>query len=289
MPVQDDERPVVVGYDDSAESRRALRWAIEEARLRFLPLLLCHAWQWPYQMLSVTPETIGIIRRMGSHVLETGLALAHDLAPRVQVRGQLVEGSPAAALVSVSGAAELVAIGPRGSGGFDELKIGSTTVQVASHARCPVAVVRQPGHLRADRVAIAVEDAHLESAELGLAFEEARLRRARLLVICLFPEGAGDTRRTVVRFNTNVALWEERYPGLEVETLVETRSHVEVLRHAAERSDLLVVADRERDDPPGFPIGPVCHMLLCEAPCTVMVNPSQAWLASPHKGAHIMS
>ncbi|MEV4378117.1 universal stress protein [Streptosporangium sp. NPDC049644] len=289
MLVQDDERPVVVGYDDSVESRRALRWALEEARLRFLPLLICHAWQWPYPMLSVTHETTAVIRRMGSHILERGLALAHDLAPRAQVRGQLVEGSPGAALVGVSNTAELVVIGPRGSGGFDELKIGSTTVQVASHARCPVAVVRQPGHLRTDRVAIAVEDAHLESAELGLAFEEAALRRATLLVICLCPEGTDDIRSVAVRFNTNVALWEERYAQLEVETMIETRSHVEVLRHAADRSDLMVVADRENDDPPGLAIGPACQMLLREAPCTVMVHPSQAWLTSPRKGAHIMS
>lgn len=207
----------------------------------------------------------------------------------MQVRGQLVEGSSAAALVGVSSTAELIAIGPRGSGGFDELKIGSTTVQVASHARCPVAVVRQPGHLRTGRVAIAVEEAHLDSAELGLAFEEASLRRATLLVICLCPEGTGDTRRVAVHLNTNVALWEERYPQLEVETLIETGSHAEVLRHAADRSDLLVVSDRERDDPPGLAIGPACQMLLREAPCTVMVNPSQAWLVSPRKGAHVAS
>lgn len=52
MPVRDEGRPVVVGYDGSAESRMALRWAVEDARLRFLPLLVCHAWQWPYPRLS---------------------------------------------------------------------------------------------------------------------------------------------------------------------------------------------------------------------------------------------
>lgn len=289
MPVQDEGRPVVVGYDDSVESRRALRWAMHEARLRFLPVLLCHAWQWPYPMLSITDETTGVIRRMGRHVLEAGMALAHDLAPRVPARGRLVEGSPAAALVTMSSTAELVVIGPRGSGGFDELRIGSTTVQVASHARCPVVVVRQPGHLRTDRVAIAVEDATLESAEIGLAFEEASLRRATLVVICLCPERVGDIRRVGAHFHTNVALWEERYPQLQVETLIETRPHVEVLRHAAEGSDLLVVADRERDDPPDIPIGPACLTMLREAPCTVMVNPSQAWHPSPRRGAHAMS
>ncbi|MEU8383021.1 universal stress protein [Streptosporangium sp. NPDC048865] len=276
MPVQDDGRPVVAGYDGSAESRLALRWAVDEARLRFLPLLVCHAWQWPYPRLSLAPETTEVVRRMGRRVLDSGLAMARELAPRLPVRGQLVEGTPAAALVGLSGTAELIAIGPRGAGGPDELRIGST-VEVAAHAHCPVAVVRRAGHPRAGRVAIAVEDAVPDSPELGIAFEEARLRRAALLIIFLCPENARDTRTAAVRFNTNVAVWEEKYPTVEVETLIETRSHVEVLRHAADRSDLLVVADRERDDPLEPAIGPVCQVMLREAPCTIVVTPSQAW------------
>ncbi|WP_440100122.1 universal stress protein [Streptosporangium sp. H16] len=280
MPVQDDGRPVVAGFDGSAESRLALRWAVEEARLRFLPLLVCHAWQWPYPRLSLAPETTEVVRRMGRRVLDSGLTMVRELAPRVRVRGQLVEGTPAAALVGLSGAAELIAIGPRGAGGPDELRIGST-VEVAAHAHCPVAVVRRSGHPRSGRVAIAVEDSGLDSPELGIAFEEARLRRAALLIICLCPENAHDTRQAAVRFNTDVAVWEEKYPTVEVESLIETRSHVEVLRHAADRSDLLVVADRERDDPLDPAIGPVCQVMLREAPCTVVVTPSQAWHPSP--------
>ncbi|TDC17023.1 universal stress protein, partial [Actinomadura bangladeshensis] len=33
---------VVVGYDGSGESELALRWAVEEALLRRLPLTVCH-------------------------------------------------------------------------------------------------------------------------------------------------------------------------------------------------------------------------------------------------------
>ncbi|MGJ6965746.1 universal stress protein [Streptosporangium sp. G11] len=279
MRVQDDGRPVVVGYDGSAESRLALRWAVEDARLRFLPLLVCHAWQWPYPRLSLAPETTEVVRRMGRRVLESGLTMAQELAPKVSVRGQLVEGTPAAALVGLSNTAELIAIGPRGIGGPDELRLGST-VEVAAHAHCPVAVVRRPGHPRIGRVAIAVEDATLDSLELGVAFEEARLRRAALLIICLCSEDTGDIRLASIRFNTNVAVWEEKYPPVEVETMIETRPHVEVLRHAADRSDLLVLADREYRDPVDPAIGPVCQVMLREAPCTVMVTPSQAWSPS---------
>ena len=128
---------------------------------------------------------------------------------------------------------------------------------------------------------IAVEDdAHLDSPELGIAFEEARLRGAALLIICLCPEDAADIRSVAVRFNTNVAVWEEKYPSVEVETMIETRPHVEVLRRAADRSDLLVVTDRESHDPLVPAIGPVCQVMLREAPCTVVVTPSQAWRPS---------
>ncbi|MBB2911545.1 nucleotide-binding universal stress UspA family protein [Streptosporangium becharense] len=274
MRVQDDERPVVVGFDGSPESRRALRWGADEARLRFLPLVVCHAWQWPYHLVSITPGAPEIMERVGRHVLDTGLAMAQDFASRSPVRGRLVEGSAAGALVGASGSAEMVVIGPRGAGGFQELRIGATTAQLVAHAHCPVAVVREPVHPRADRVTIGVDGGNLDPADLGLAFEEARLRRAALLVICLCPEGTEDTRRAAVRFHTNLGVWEEKYPQVNVETVVETRPHPEVLRHAADRSDLLIVPNRERDDPAALPIGPVCQALLREAPCTLVVTPS---------------
>ncbi|XRQ09828.1 universal stress protein [Actinomadura welshii] len=36
---------VVVGYDGTGESERALRWAVTEARLRRLPLTVVHVWR----------------------------------------------------------------------------------------------------------------------------------------------------------------------------------------------------------------------------------------------------
>src|SRR3954447_12399775 len=110
MRADDDRRPVVVGYDGSKTSEQALRWGVEEARMRFDPLIVCHAWQQPYFPISINRETTEIIRRMSRRVLEMGVNLAHDLAPRVQIQGQLVEGSPPAALISASVTAELIAI-----------------------------------------------------------------------------------------------------------------------------------------------------------------------------------
>ncbi|MFC7649950.1 universal stress protein [Streptosporangium lutulentum] len=207
--------------------------------------------------------------------------LARDLAPRVRVLGEVVEGSPSAVLVSESVAAEMVVIGPRGWGDVEESRIGPTAVQLLSHARSPVTVVKEASHPRTNRVAVGVEGVSPGSLELAVAFEEARLRKASLLAVCLCPEGMEDTRQPAVRFNTNIAVWEEKYSGVNVETVVETHPHAEVLRRAADRSDLLVIGDHESDDPVGLPIGPLCQSLLREASCPVVVVPSRMLSMSP--------
>ncbi|GAA3092018.1 universal stress protein [Streptosporangium carneum] len=269
-----DERPVVVGYDGSKPSERALRWAVEEARLRFVPLVVCHAWQWPYKTPPTSPDSLEAVRRMGQHVLDRGVSLARGLAPRLEVRPRLETGSPSVVLMGESGVADLVVVGRRGSGGFEELQIGSTAVQLAAHAYCPVAVVKEQFRPRVDLVVVGVDGAAPERPELGLAFEEARLRKAPLRAICLGTEdtvGDGDIREVAAHFHRAVAVWEEKYPEVTVETLVEEVSLVAALQHAAEEADVVIIGDRYRSDPVELPLGLVCQAVLRGAPSTVMV------------------
>ncbi|MFF5210204.1 universal stress protein [Streptosporangium sp. NPDC000396] len=280
MQASGDARPVVVGYDGSTASGRALRWGIDEARMRFVSLIVCHAWHLPYPMPPVSLEAMETVKRMGQHVLDRGVSLARGLAPRLEVREELMTGSPTAALMSESSLAELVAVGQRGVGGFEELQIGSTAIQLASHAHCPVAVVKEPTSPRTDRVVVGVDGANPERAELGVAFEEARLRRASLLAVCLCPAGTDDTRRLAAHFHATVGAWEEKYPMVAVETAVETRPHATVLYQAADRADLVVIGDRGQDDPVELPLGLICQALLRGAPCTVIVVPSRAFSTS---------
>ncbi|MER5425481.1 universal stress protein [Streptosporangium roseum] len=283
----DDGRPVVAGYDGSTASKQALRWGVNEARMRFVPLVVCHAWQWSYPMPPVSPETLEAVRRMGQHVLDAGVSLARSLAPRLEVRGKLVTGSSAVVLVGESSTAELVAVGPRGTGGFEELQIGSTAMQLAAHSYCPVAVVRESGRPAAGRVVVGVEGANVERSGLGTAFEEAKLRHATLLAICLCPEGLEDTRPLAARFHSTISVWEEKYPQVNVETMIETRPHTAVMHSAAEHADLLVVNDREQDDPVELPLGLVSQSLLRGASCTVTVIPSRAFAMSSRSASRV--
>ena len=132
---------IVVGVDGSENSRQALRWALDEARLRQAQVRVVHAW-WMYPMLAdeidphLTGDAGGAVQKF---VTET-LGEQDD----VEVEAVAVQGQQAsAALVDAAKDAELLVVGSRGAGGFSSLLLGSVSQQCAQHAPCPVAIVRR--------------------------------------------------------------------------------------------------------------------------------------------------
>lgn len=58
------QRPnVLVGYDGTEENDVALRWAVEESRLRGLDLMICYCWHWPYPREHVDGGVQAVIQR----------------------------------------------------------------------------------------------------------------------------------------------------------------------------------------------------------------------------------
>ena len=143
---------IVVGVDGSEGSVRALRWAVEEARLRDAQLRVVHAWYVPLILSAPSDETFGIPPPASSlNEVRTALAreadkvLARSLqstgSDDVQVVGEVVEGKPAPVLTEAAADAVLLVVGSRGLGGFTGLLLGSVSQQCAHHARCPLVVV----------------------------------------------------------------------------------------------------------------------------------------------------
>ena len=144
---------IVVGVDGSDASREALRWAAEEARLRFLTLVAVHAWSFiPPQpigdpgMLAMPAGDLPGQLNAESDAARSGLDEAVDDAlgaePGVEVERRLVEGDAGEVLVSESESAELVVVGSHGRSGFKAALLGSVSRHVVDHAKCPVVVVK---------------------------------------------------------------------------------------------------------------------------------------------------
>jgi nucleotide-binding universal stress UspA family protein len=138
---------IVVGIDGSEGAAHALRWALEEAKLRKTGILAVHAWTMPappgmmglYTESLQDPETfrVAVEKAMESFVDE---ALPERDGTPVELR--IMQGSPAEALVAAAQGAEMLVVGSRGHGGFASLLLGSVSQQCAHHASCPVTIVR---------------------------------------------------------------------------------------------------------------------------------------------------
>ena len=166
---------IVVGVDASPDSKAALAWAAEEARLRGAALQVVHAYHAQHlgapfyfpsrQAVPVMADEqteplppVGraasmrdraqfeeVFRSRAEELLETLLGQVEDAVGDVEVQRTVVEDRhPAEALVSLSADADLLVVGSRGLGGFTEMLLGSVSHAAVLHAVCPVVVV--PSH-----------------------------------------------------------------------------------------------------------------------------------------------
>jgi nucleotide-binding universal stress UspA family protein len=141
---------IVVGVDGSKSSVLALRWAVDEARLRDVPLTAVYVYRSlregsPFDAYAgIEEKQIDELERQGGRTalgkLDRLLADAGDLSD-VKVEREVDPGSPAKVLTSdAADESTLLVVGSRGHGGFSGLLLGSVSQQCLHHAKGPVVV-----------------------------------------------------------------------------------------------------------------------------------------------------
>jgi nucleotide-binding universal stress UspA family protein len=278
-----DSAEILVGYDGSDESRRALRWAAREARLRKMSLTVCHVWHWPFAMPPSGPEIMETFRLMSEHTAESGAILAREAAPGLTVRSRAVRGPVAETLLGLSGKMEMLVVGHRGNEGFDGLLVGSVAARLATHAYCPLVVVRESPTMKGGPVVAGVDGSPGSGAALAFAFEEAALRGVGVHLVCSAqdPDAIGSAaaslrdmeewgQETAARFERTVAPWCEKYPYVPARTSFVMAPPRQALLSAAEEATLLVVGRQGRGEVRGL-LGSVSQYLTHYAPCPVAI------------------
>jgi nucleotide-binding universal stress UspA family protein len=137
---------IAVGVDGSSCSREALRFAVDEARLRNAALRVVTAWHVPPMAYSGGFAPVVDPREYEEYAETVGvqaLAALREETEGVDVERVTREGQAAQVLLEEARGADLLVVGSRGRGGFAGLLLGSVSQQVAHHASCPVAIVHE--------------------------------------------------------------------------------------------------------------------------------------------------
>ncbi|WP_242909995.1 universal stress protein [Actinomadura terrae] len=139
---------VVVGVDDSAGARCALSWAVGEARLRRLPLLVAHA--------APLPPHVSAAGQLGSGVTDALRASGAELIARlleevcggppegVDLTALALVGEPGATLVRLAGDDDILVVGHGARGPFSRLLRPSVRLHCARRAHATLVCVRPP-------------------------------------------------------------------------------------------------------------------------------------------------
>lgn len=139
------QRLIVVGVDGSAGGRRALEWALEQARRSDSTVEIVRAWEPPWTEDETDTSAYDAEHARVDEELEREVAVAlslHEYRPVVSY--ELVEGPPVETLVEAASAADMLVLGSHGHSHLLTALMGSTSEGCIRGATCPVVVVPVP-------------------------------------------------------------------------------------------------------------------------------------------------
>ncbi|MGW7529308.1 universal stress protein [Streptomyces sp. NPDC054783] len=135
---------VVLGIGEKPADAAAVRFAVEEAQRRGVPLEAVRAWRCPAHESTDHPLPAGGPARLHEErAVEELEAALQDLPADVQVHRRTVEGHAHRVLLDASADAGLLVVGARRREGHYGLQLGRVAQTVLHHSVCPVAVVPQ--------------------------------------------------------------------------------------------------------------------------------------------------
>jgi nucleotide-binding universal stress UspA family protein len=273
--------PLVVGYDGSADSERALTWAIAEAKLRRRPLRLVAVLD--YGAPEWLPDRVEEARSRAAEELSNvgdqpgGLTLT-VLKPRHEAATH--------ALLRLAEDAHMVVLGARGHVALAGKLIGSVSQHLGRHAECPVVVVRERHDTKATRIVVGHDYSPGSERALDYAFDAAARTGAPLMVVhgwrhsradttgvvpALAPDFADESEAKQAELRDALAGWIDKHPGVDVQWEAIPSHPTRVLTDASEHAALVVVGSRGRGAFAGMLLGSVSIGVLHLAHCPVAI------------------
>lgn len=289
-------KPIVAATDGSEPALRAAAWAAREAALRGHPLRIVSAAALPPRMIERqdaphAATVADILRHNRDQALYTAAARAAEAAPGLLVDTDHLSGQPARAIADSGSGALMLVVGSRGAGGFAAMVLGSVSRYAASHAPCPVVVVRDEAPSPHHVVGVGLGDLDNCAHTLAFAFEEAALRKAALVAVHAWHVPQTDISRAGESFTAlelhhaeaearrrlqeRLETWREKYPDVAAHAEVVHGHPARALVGLSARADLVVIGRHARHSALAE-FGAVRHPVLNHAHGPVAIVPSDA-------------
>jgi nucleotide-binding universal stress UspA family protein len=141
-----DERRIVVGVDGSDSSNAALLWAGQQAEITGATLEAITTWDWVENYgWGVAVPAVPDPSASSEHMLARAIEPVRRTFPGITIEPVAIQGAAAEVLVKASVGADLLVVGGRGHSELIGMLLGSVSEHCATHAHCPVLVMRGAG------------------------------------------------------------------------------------------------------------------------------------------------
>jgi nucleotide-binding universal stress UspA family protein len=289
---------IIVGIDDSAGARVALRWALRHAKAMGASVDVVRACDFRVAWIDndqgaeelaewktrTTREARAELHRVAADVV-ADLTASQSFGPPPDVQALIVEGHPAQVLVDLAKEADLLVVGSRGRGRFGGLLLGSVSQHCVERASCPTAVVMADTPMK--RIVVGVDGSQSAQAALAWAVQEAAVTDARVDAVCAYtyaimvsPHPAMPTgpieryRRDACRILDEAINGLGETHGVTITPVVLEGPPVDVLTACAADADLVVLGTRGLGPVKGLLLGSVTHRVMTRVACPIVVVPA---------------
>jgi len=289
-----DEPGIVVGVDGSPAALRAVHWGAGEAMLLSKSLTLVYVLEavsggarLPLSLGPVTAAELALERETrATQLLDDAKSVAQQqIHKEPQIHCRLLWGSTRAILAQLAQRADLVVLGHRCRTATASTLLGSTTAAVLHHARCPVAVVRDPvPTAQHGAVLVGVDGSPASEWAVALAFDEASRRGVTLTALHAWTRAEVAGVPSLEESNLQnigaeilaerLAGWRERYPDVPVHRIVVEDHPARQLVERSALAQLTVVGSRGRGRIGRLILGSVSSEVVRAARSPVIVTPA---------------
>jgi len=287
-------QPIVVGIDGSPVSKVAVDWAARTAALREVPLKLVHVLNPPVVMaFPEVPIPAGYLEwqsEEGRTLLAAAVTTAEESAlligkGPIAVTTEMIAGPPVPTLVDESTRAQMVVVGCRGRNALARGLLGSVSIGLVHHAKCPVVIIHDEDplmpHPSLAPVVVGVDGSPVSERAVEIAFEEASFRGVDLVAVHAwsdtgvfeFPGADWSALQSSAEetLSERLAGWQERYPDVLVRRVVVADRPAHQLLEQAQSAQLLVIGSHGRGGFAGMVLGSVSTAVINAARMPVLV------------------